>query len=268
MPTKFIKYEKALLKIADTNIFAESAELSVQASLTPVTNITGSVIRYAPNGPVQGTLTFSHYCTGSFHDFLDPTSAVEHTGEPLAGSLAGFSFSSGYMKSLSFSVAPYAPILFKSSMDIYGELQLNDSEDLEYADNTLRNQTGIGHGLRSYLAGTDLKINQKVSFNYSASCTRTPVVTVGNELPYRVAKRDVRINMDVAGEDIGDAVSITGNYAGSEIQVLDAYGNNTPIATFGCTGQIYSQNLSVSEGGYIDGTISLSQEFLTGREFY
>ena len=36
MATKFIKYEKALLKIADTNIFAESAELGVQASLQPV----------------------------------------------------------------------------------------------------------------------------------------------------------------------------------------------------------------------------------------
>tara|TARA_R100000458_G_scaffold54462_1_gene57596 strand:+ start:176 stop:973 length:798 start_codon:yes stop_codon:yes gene_type:complete len=265
MATKFIKYEKALLKIADTNIMAESAELGVSASLQPVTHITGSVIRYAPTSPVKGTLSFSHYCTGSFHDFLNPLSAIEHTGEPLNGSLAGMTFSSGYIRSLSFSVAPFAPILFRSEMDIYGELSaLDDDGD---SDNDLRNELILGHSLRSYMAGTDVKVNKKVSFDYSVSCDRNPVVTVGNELPSRVSKENVRISLGIAGEDVGDAVSITGNYAALNINVFSTYGDSS-IATFGCTGQVFSQNLSVSEGGYIDGSISVSQEYLTGRQFY
>lgn len=268
MATKFIKYEKALLTIADTNIFAESAELGIEASLSPVTDITGSVLRYAPNGPVRGTLSFSHYCTGSFHDFLNPLTAIEHTGEPLQGNFAGVSFTQGYIKSLSFSVAPYSPILFRSDIDIYGDLTVTDELDNEYSDNTLRNQTGIAHGLRTYVAGTDVKINKKVSFDYSVSCNRNPDVTIGNEIPSRVTKENVRINMSIAGEDFGDAIGITGNYAGLKINVLDVYGNNTALAEFGCTGQIYSQNLSVTEGGYVDGTISVSQEYLTGRVFY
>jgi len=147
MATKFIKYEKALLKIADTNIFAESAELGIQASLQPITNVTGSVIDYAPTAPVRGTLSFSHYCTGTFHDFLNPLTAIEHTGEPLAGSLAGMTFASGYIKTLSFSVTPYAPILFRSEMDIYGELSaLSDEGE---SDNTLRNETNVSHSYRS-----------------------------------------------------------------------------------------------------------------------
>ena len=76
MATKFIKYENALLKIADQSIMAESAELGVAAALQPVTNITGSVIRYAPTAPVRGTLSFTHYCTGAFHDFLNPLTAI------------------------------------------------------------------------------------------------------------------------------------------------------------------------------------------------
>ena len=52
-----------------------------------------------------------------------------------------------------------------------------------------------------------------------------------------------------------------------KINVLDTYGT-TPLATFGCTGQIFDNNLTVTEGGYIDGTISVSQEYLTGRAFY
>jgi hypothetical protein len=265
MATKFIKYEKALLKIADTNIFAESAELGVQASLQPITNVTGSVIDYAPTAPVKGTLSFSHYCTGTFHDFLNPLTAIEHTGEPLAGSLAGMTFASGYIKTLSFSVTPYAPILFRSEMDIYGELSA--ISDVGEADNTLRNETNVSHSLRSYMAGTDVKVNKKVSFDYSVSCSRNPVVTVGNELPSRVTKEDVRINLSIAGEDVGDIMSITGNYAELNIKVFDTYGDSA-LATFGCTGQIFSQDLSIRGGGYIDGTIAASQAYLTGRQLY
>ena len=150
-------------------------------------------------------------------------------------------------------------------MDIYGELNsINDDGD---SDNLLRNERNVSHSLRTYLAGTDLKINKKVSFDYSVSCSRNPVVTVGNELPSRVTKEDVRINLSIAGEDVGDAIGITGNYAALNINVFDTYGDS-PLAVFGCTGQVFNQNLSVSEGGYIDGTISVSQEYLTGRVFY
>ena len=265
MATKFIKYENALLKIADQSIMAESAELGVEAALQPVTNITGSVIRYAPTAPVRGTLSFTHYCTGAFHDFLNPLTAIEHTGEPLDGSFAGMTFSSGYIKTLSFSMAPYSPILFRSEMDIYGELNALDNDG--DTDNDLRNETTLGHSLRSYIVGTDTKINKKVSFDYSVSTDRNPVTTVGNTLPARVTKENVRINLSIAGEDVGDAIKSTGNYAELNIKILDTYGSS-PIATFGCSGQIFSQNLTVTEGGYIDGTIAVSQEYLTGRMFY
>ena len=93
------------------------------------------------------------------------------------------------------------------------------------------------------------------------------MVTVGNELPSRVTKENVRINLSIAGEDVGDAIKSTGNYAELNINILDTYGTS-PLTTFGCSGQIFSQNLSVREGGYIDGTISVSQEYMTGRVFY
>jgi hypothetical protein len=106
-----------------------------------------------------------------------------------------------------------------------------------------------------------------VSFDYSVSTERNPVVTVGNELPSRVTKENVRINLSIAGEDVGDAIKSTGNYAELNVKVLDTYGTS-PLATFGCSGQIFNQDLSVTEGGYIDGTIGVSQEYMTGRVFY
>ena len=77
---KFIKYEKALLEIEGHSILAESAELGVEASLTPIEDITGSVLRYIPSGPLRGTLSFTHYLNGPLHGFLDPLTNVERPG--------------------------------------------------------------------------------------------------------------------------------------------------------------------------------------------
>lgn len=57
MATKFIKYENALLKVANETILANQATIGVEASLQPITNVTGSIVRYAPTGPIKGTLS-------------------------------------------------------------------------------------------------------------------------------------------------------------------------------------------------------------------
>ena len=268
MATKFIKYEKALLKVADTSIFAENARLSFDASLEPVTDVTGSIIRYAPQGPVKGYLNFSHYCTGDFHDFLNPLTAIEHTGEALSGSFAGMTFESGFIKSLSFSVAPFQPILFESEMDLYGSLGVlnndGDSDATFESYSSIQEDVTIGHGLRSFLAGDNLKVNKQISFDYSVSTDRNPVVTIGNEVPYRVTKENVMINLSVKGEDFGNAISFTGNNAGVAINIYDVYGDSA-LAEFGCTGQIYKNDISAAANGFMQGSLSISQEYLTGK---
>jgi len=268
MATQFIKYENALLELEGTTILADSATLGLEVSLEPITDVTGAVSRYAQQGPIRGTLSFDHYCTGTFHDFLNPITAIEHTGEPLQGSLGGVTFQSGYVKSLSFSVQPFQPIVFSSEIDIYGELTaLHDRGDEDAARKLLPSypeDVQISHALRSYLAGDDIGISNQVSFSYSASAERNPVVTIGNELPYRVTKENVRIQMGIQGEDFGNILKITGNNAALRIQVYDVYGNSA-LAEFGCTGQIHSNELSVSSNGFMQGGLSLSQEYLTGK---
>jgi hypothetical protein len=262
---KFIKYEKALLEIEGQSILAESAELGVEASLTPVENITGSVMNYVAGGPVKGSLSFSHYLTAPLDDFLNPLTNVERTGEPLRGNLGGVEFTSGYIRSLSFSVAPFQPILIRSEMDIYGDLEIKESGK---SDMSLRGKTGLAHGARTYLGGDDMGVNEKLNFSYSVSCARNPVVLIGEELPSRVTKENVSINMTIGGEDMGRVVSTTGYAAVADIYVYDVYGNvnDGPIGRFGCTGRAYSQNISVTDGTYMAGEISISQDYLTGKQ--
>ena len=266
---KFIKYEKALLEIEGQSILAESAELGVEASLTPIENITGSVLRYVSSAPLRGTLSFSHYLNGPLHGFLNPLTNVDRTGEPLRGNLGGIEFTKGYIKGLEFSVDPFRPILVRSSMDIYGELSVVESGKSDMAlRGTASSPTKIGHGAQTYMAGSDLGINQKLGFSYSVQCDRNPVVTIGNELPSRVTKENVRINIDVRGEDLGTVVTTTGYAAIADIYVYNVYqeGGASLLGRFGCTGQVFSQNISASEGTYMAGSISLSQDYLTGKK--
>jgi len=265
---KFIKYEKALLEIEGKSIFAEEATLGVEASVTPVENITGSVIRYAPTAPLRGTLEFTHYLTGALHEFLNPLTAVEWTGEPLQGSLGGIDFKSGYIKGLSFSVQPFEVIAVRSSMDIYGELSVAVSGKSDAAmRGTKETPRAVGHGARTYGAGTDIGIDSHLGFNYSVTTDRNPVVPIGSGLPIRVTKKNTRISMSVRGEDLGKVLTTSGYEAALDIYIHDVYGGAgaTAIGRFGCTGQAFSQNISVSANGYMAGEIAISQDYLTGK---
>ena len=265
---KFIKYEKALLEIEGKSIFAEEASLGVEASVDPIENITGSVIRYAPAAPLRGTLSFTHYLTGTLHEFLNPLTAVEWTGEPLQGSLGGIDFKSGYIKELSFSVRPFEPIAIRSSMDIYGELSVAVSGKSDAAiRGTKEIPRAIGHGATTYGAGTNLGIDNHLGFDYSVTTERNPVVPVGSGLPIRVTKENTRINMTVRGEDLGNVLTTSGYEASLDIYVHNVYGvaGATAIGRFGCTGQVFSQSMSVSANGYMAGEISLGQDYLTGK---
>ena len=56
-------------------------------------------------------------------------------------------------------------------------MMANQIETLSYVSE--EESVPIGHGLRSFLAGDDLGINKKMSFNYSISTDRNPVVLIG-----------------------------------------------------------------------------------------
>lgn len=260
MATKFIPFENTLVSVNGDNIFAENANLNIQADLTTVEGVTGNVIRYAPNGPIRGTFSFSHYMTGSLPQYLNPLNEIS---EPFSGSFGGVKFQSGYARSLSFSVEPFSPIKVNSQIEVYGELtSLPDNGENRFG---IRLQSGLAHGQYSYLAGSDLGISNTTSFSYSVSTSRNPVTTIGNELPYRVTKEDVEISMSVRGEDIGNILKASGNHAVINVNLFDIYESTTPIDTFSCTGQIISQSLSSNNQGYMGGSISVFQTYLTGK---
>lgn len=260
MASKFIPFENALVQINGEQIFANSATLGVQADYETIEGITGNVIRFAANAPVRGTFRFSHYMTGSLQPFLNP---MNELSEPLTGSFAGVTFGSGYIKSLSFSVSPFEPIIVNSEMDIYGELgSLDNAGDQDF---DIRERTGLGHGQFSFLGGSELGFSNTLSFSYSVTSDRNAITTIGNELPYRVTKENVQIAMSIEGEDLGNILKSTGNSAIIDVNLYDIHESSSAIDNFSCTGQVASQNISVSQGGFIRGNITVAQNYLTGK---
>ena len=74
--------------------------------------------------------------------------------------------------------------------------------------------------------------------------------------------------MTVRGEDFGSVLKTTGNAAVADIYVYDVYGSasDAALGRFGCTGQIFSQNITASDGTYMAGEVSISQDYLTGKK--
>ena len=86
----FLKYEDVLLKVAGESIFAQQASINVNTSLQPVRLIDGTIHRYAPTNGAKGTLSFSHYLTGSIASFLDVTGVAETSTNGSFGGLTCF----------------------------------------------------------------------------------------------------------------------------------------------------------------------------------
>ncbi len=247
----FLKYEDVLLKVAGESIFAQQASINVNTSLQPVRLIDGTVHRYAPTNGARGTLSFSHYLTGSIASFLDVTGVAETSTN---GSFGGLTFDNAYLKSMRFQVQPYAPILVESSFDFYGSFSSNisSSHDTELAKDK------YSHSIKSFVAGTPSNMNHTLSFNYSVQAARNPVYLAGETTPTRVTKEATNIQMSIQGDNIGGNINDGGTEANLKCSIFDI-NDSTALQHFHCSGRISQQELNVDQQGYLIGGISVTQ---------
>ncbi len=247
----FLKYEDVLIKVAGESIFAQSASINVSAAVSPVRLVDGTVHRYAPANGARGTLSFSHYLTGSLASFLDVTGVAETA---VAGSFGGLTFNNAYLNGLSFDVQPYAPILVESSFDFFGSFSNNisSSYDAELA------KTKYSHAIKSFVAGTPSNMNHTATFNYSMKANRGPVFLAGETVPTRVTKEQTDIAMSIRGDNIGTNINYGGAEANLKCSIYDI-NNTSPLQHFYCSGRITEQQLNVSPQGYLGGSISVIQ---------
>lgn len=259
---KFLNYKDIDFSIESTTFYASNISLSAQASVDPVILSDGTLLNYAPEGAVVGNLSCDFYLRGPMPSFLDVTSTSESS---LSVVFAGVTLEKVFLKSLSFSVEPFQPILISADFDWYGNVLFQDFQEQSAEERKAKAiPSYIAHAHKSYLDKesffTDDSadfIDNVISFSYAASCDRPAYLKVDQTIPFRVSKLNKTISLDLSAQTLGKMVSIDGKKISTNIYLKDFSGQS--LTTFNINGVMTSQNYNISEGNYMLSEASIEQ---------
>ena len=259
--SKFIKYENLDFRINNDIFYSTSVEISLQSSIEPVLLSDGSLLRYAPQGTVVGSLNTEFFLTGAFPDYLSPTTVSE---SPVNAIFAGVQIQNCYLKSISFQASQFSPISINAEFEWYGQINAEDStNDLKAFRTNVRNSAlnNISHSNRTYISDITnvFGFSEIFSFQYSEQCNRAPFFKNDAIIPFRVAKTNKTKNVTVDGNFFKqvNVCDIEGKDSVCELFLKD-YNNNT-LNTFYVTGKIESRGLSATNNGVLQSKLSMMQ---------
>jgi len=242
---------------------------------------------YAAEGATKGSLSVTYYMnTGNIHSFFDVTGLIDNSAYPqvnegkVTGCLGDYFFDNAYIRDISFSAQPFQVIQTTANLDIYGNIRYVEGNADRITSNygcSKEDQRTVPHALNTKINGSsEVGINYPLDFTYSISANRTPCFELpisGNqdtngEIPTRVTKEAINITAKIRGEKLDPYLKITGKRANLNIQLKDL-GFETGftdskfgiLKEFSLYGVINSNDLSVSEGGYLAGGASVKQSY-------
>lgn len=255
--SKFISYQNLDFKLGNQLFYATQVSISAQASVSPILVNDGTLLNYAPDSAVVGSLSCDFYLTGSLPSFLNITGSSEAA---TTATFANVNIAKVYPKSLSFSVEPFRPILISAEFDWYGTMLIQN-----ITAQTREQQSGkavpnyIANGYKSYLDASNIEdVGSVLSFAYSASADRPSYFKVGEKTPFRVCKMNKKASIKLSSDNLGDLIDIEGTAASAFIYLKDLYGQ--ALDSFYVTGRVINQEYSVQEGQYLIGSIDVIQE--------
>ena len=255
---KFLLFESNHVRL-NNNVFpAEDISVSLNAALTDAMDIDGDVIGYSPNGPLQGSVSFSFDLTGQLPDYFYAENLTE---QPTVISFNTFVIY-GHLQSLNYSIEPYQPIKVNADFAFFhGIKYLNTYQQDHFMaefDNSLKSYNGV----RSYLLANTESVYVPISFNYSLTAKRTPYTKVGYESPTRVALEGVNAEMNVVGNNIDKYMSIRGNEA-HFVGVLNDLHNPSEENKYylRVDGKVVGQSFDVNASSYGTSQLTVRQTF-------
>ena len=266
--SKFIKYENLDFRINSETFYSTSVKISLRSNIQPVLLADGSLLRYAPQETVIGSLSTEFYLTGSLPNYLNIVNPSESS---VNCSFGGVLVENCYIKSLNFTASQFSPILLNIEFDWYGKINSSNSTyNLKNNDiggpsgptgPSVQKLTQISHSNNSYISDLSnvFGFSEIFSYSYNESCDRVPFYKIGEIIPFRVAK----VNK-------AKTVSVDGNYF-KKSNVLDIEGiesicdlylkdyNNNLLNAFSISGRLDSRSLNVDSNGILQSTMAISQ---------
>ena len=221
-----------------------------------------------------------------------------HEGK-ITGSLGDYKFNDAYIREMSFNARPYQVIETNIQIEIYGTLDYEEGISEDLINNgyycTRQEQITVPHAVGTKIEGIkNIGMEYPLDFTYTVSTDRSPTYEMdisgylgdGGEVPVRVNKESIDITAQVMGEKLDPYLQITGQRADLNVKLSDigfseeftdnnqgllgefrlignvVYPEKTPeIELLESYGVVDSDNLSVSDQGFLQGRASIKQSY-------
>lgn len=260
---KFLTFETTALKLNNSVFPCDSVSFDVQADTVNVYDIDGNFLYTSPNSPLQGQVSTQFYLTGALPNFLK----LEHQSEtPTRIQFNDFFIPSAHLSNLSFSVAPFQPIAVSVSFVFYHGLSVLDMNHKDH-HSTYSSSLATSNGLTSYIVTTNRATYPEnpnnfivTDFNYSFTVDRQPVLRVRENVPSRVAMKQITAEMEVGANNLDGRLKIYGTNAVFDAVLKDSQ-NPSISSNLSFTGIINSQQYSISDTNYGLSKIKLTNTF-------
>lgn len=198
---------------------------------------------------------------------------------PVNNNIIGrYRFDNMYLTSFGFNMKPFAPVTATASYNIYGSFKKS------YALRFTKTETDFAHGLKSFasiyssgsskedfeIAGLNYNIivERKVSNRIRANEHTSVNTTAHGTVPFRVSTESIEKEMSIEISEIvenlnayGDQQNLTTPYGliDSKIEAFLLSVDGEKIARFSAEGKIQQQSMSINEGSYAKGTLSIKE---------
>jgi hypothetical protein len=249
-------YKDVKIQIGGQELYCANVSLSYEANVTSSYD-TRSIYsnKYLPSDSPAGNVDFSYYLTG-----LDPlVASIKNHSSPLAFSLGGYVFSSGYLSKYDLQLSPNSYAVISAGLSFYERINSNftpSSSSLKEIDFLKVGDIRLSDN--SYLSEDSI-----VSFNYNYSIPHTPVYVVDyspdhqDKIPHRVSfgQKKVTCGAVVTKDDLD--LPVTGMSEQFKIKLNDK--NEDTKQSYVIDGILFSKKASVAGGGRLVNEVSVAQ---------
>ena len=247
---------------------------------------------FSPKSGLKGTLSITFVINAEFFakdSTVNNIDSLFHVSsgmsdQPINGNRVGrYLFDHMYLKSFSFSMSPFQVINATANYDIYGSIRKNASYRFQ------KSYIDPAHALKSFgevkASGASMDTHNGSQFevssleynivverkihNHIRASEHTSINTTANSVvPVRVSTETIEAEMTIEGNEIiknlnplgdGQSGGVADGLSDSSVTAYLYSLAGERIASFSCTGKVMSQSLSLGEGQYSKGSITIKQ---------
>jgi len=284
----FVNEDRGVLTATSQHLFAVStATINLNPNLSPNRYLGKVQSRndFSVNGPLEAKLSITFFPLIETYGQNDLNIQRDNqlaffatTGQFTNGhsiQIGNYFFYRSYLQNYSMKINAFQPISITANFTAYDIDNVVNYPFVAAAsatqiakDATKPYYKGL-HGLTTTMPSLQSNLPAtKTSIQVNVDCQRTPIYNLGSKIPSSVVLTSVERTTTVEGENIGNAINLSGSSPGATniyFQPLD--NTDTPreeayMLKFDINGRIISQDLSIPQNGIVNGKVVIKEIIL------